>query len=1616
MKERASFVFVVLLMLFVLFGCVAPGVNKLPCCERQSAMQNGNCYLQSSDSSISTNPDDYCPGCSLLYCAFAEIDPSTNETKYYEISPGGSKQELDCEDLHPDEFNDPLHPCNNIGFCVYFDGNTHHVAFPICSERPRYPCEQPNCTSMFCGGLKYAPRKTFLPQTGFDAALQPIDADYPIGLYHASCNFYELTHETIKKIEKSTNIFQNTFRFAIGVDINDFEEARWYFPVSDFFTSSFSSMVSLPLTLKDRFANYLCAKKKVIVGSNSHSCDLWKWTTTSSTELSQHWDVYTSFWNCRWNGNPSGDAYLTLDWVGDHYVLRIHQADWPCGSNNCGTHDVVSLPSSMTQNVQCSVRVTDCDGHSFTLTVTPSTSPHSARMGGNDQCGEIKTVDCTGNPGSQDYSCFTCDNENDVPDSNECPWYTDQPRCEGNTPPDGATKVDSCALTTYTYEWRDCNNPPPKGSTVVDWMWSTYDPSSFFNRSFCARDYWFFPPLAIPGAQPGQNTPYTEGTPGIGLVQNYNFTTFTEIGDSDLGISFSRVLINPEFYKQHLLEAYWNWIYYHPEDTSSFECEDGPECISTICSKDPDFGYVRGICEKTNGDKVNCLCYEKGVRGYDAKVYCLPVYDDPNIFREMKATIVEGSAPSSPPANFTCHSTSVSMDFYISFSFSIPVDALGGLAWPELASAGLNYASAYQGAPLISDEVCLDNIGFNVVTVPIYKVIPTGSYSYVNQTTGVTCTVTNYTSVFDHVDVWITCGNETVVPENSSYCTEYDTCLGCIGETEAYTSSSAIPVPDSTYHGMKKTMSFSENICTDGTITYYEIPSSTSYPFPINDWCCESVTPDNTYTDCILGSIPPSLCDGVSFSYSSLARAIPSTEPYLFNETTDCSTYPSNPLCALGSSGGGSGSSSETQVPSPPITFFQDPIDGYIGYSVADDFPDSLIAKKCNLDYDYEIITEPFFYDNASDIEKLACLEWQDIPSIWGVGGKVCVKYYKNLYKIKSLGDCEPDDGDGIVKGQPIPNFPKIVKLFGWCEPKGFVTMVRIDLENVVSEYGLSRSIPVEDTWSGSNGFGPVFGINKLQGTYVKKFVQDVSLFRNRIDHYLKSNVMPIVWYPYSSLTGKLYAAHKYKVADDVTNAGSKVSFGCDNDEADTTLVEVLTGNLFFYSPDMEPFFTSASACCYYKTESVHNRDGDYDVIRAAPSSDSGIHLWGKKSADDVYCNWDASYPVLKRFIGDSASLVIISTGTSPNNGRLAQARSQCPRCLFAHYNSDWTIFATSPTLWRNYDVVVWNYVIGGNLLYEGENSTSYPKAIFDELKKRGHEILSTAGKPSLVFIYVSKPTPMWSNEDALRVMSYLLRNKQDLIKAGIIGVLYPDWDGTTSFSLVPSPLKSVKDDHFCAVEQSVDLYLVPKKEKAIFVRIPAESSFSDGANPLPAPKCVECDPMSKRSGRCTRQCLNLDVNGNPVECVLNPSLPSDDQMCPLTAVNTQQYPCADCMQLFAQGWTIKCDLEYDDGTKQTLIYGPSWCSTCDVKIDDPSKYPDVFASLPIGQHCCIFDSQQGNFTYIGYDSAMLTPAMIVFPTKGAENAECGPVPDKNKFCGVVLPVRDYIMNCTWVK
>jgi hypothetical protein len=111
---------------------------------------------------------------------------------------------------------------------------------PVCAYMETVECDT-ECAGVFCGTFFYDPR----PSVGLIPDNQSHDEDVeekessgvsiddPIGMWNAQCKVEEMTPAFIRQVENSDDLVLNTFRFGIGDSFQDFEEAQYYFPLTD---------------------------------------------------------------------------------------------------------------------------------------------------------------------------------------------------------------------------------------------------------------------------------------------------------------------------------------------------------------------------------------------------------------------------------------------------------------------------------------------------------------------------------------------------------------------------------------------------------------------------------------------------------------------------------------------------------------------------------------------------------------------------------------------------------------------------------------------------------------------------------------------------------------------------------------------------------------------------------------------------------------------------------------------------------------------------------------------------------------------------------------------------------------------------------------------------------------------------------------------------------------------------------------------------------------------------------------------------------------------------------------------------------------------------------------
>ncbi|HSB47205.1 MAG TPA: hypothetical protein VLD37_04260 [Candidatus Bilamarchaeum sp.] len=149
-------------------------------------------------------------------------------------------------------------PCDMITGCnVTLKGMNYTI--PVCTEEDLSTCTSGECTAMVCGDFAYKPRVS--PGIG---SVEDSEGDAPPNLqdeaaayqfYKAQCRFLPMDAD-LRQIMKSSKSQINVFRLGVGGSFDEFDQYRYYFPISDKFCN-----INPPLQegdrRVDRYMNFL---------------------------------------------------------------------------------------------------------------------------------------------------------------------------------------------------------------------------------------------------------------------------------------------------------------------------------------------------------------------------------------------------------------------------------------------------------------------------------------------------------------------------------------------------------------------------------------------------------------------------------------------------------------------------------------------------------------------------------------------------------------------------------------------------------------------------------------------------------------------------------------------------------------------------------------------------------------------------------------------------------------------------------------------------------------------------------------------------------------------------------------------------------------------------------------------------------------------------------------------------------------------------------------------------------------------------------------------------------------------------------------------------------------
>ncbi len=207
---------ILLLVVLLAFGCIEP-VQNLGCCIKANA----------------TDPSN--PGC-VLY----------NTTTLIE---------------QPEYFAKTI-ACDLIGGCnVTVDGIKKTI--PICTADQIVPCIAPNCVAMVCGDYAYkphvAPAFLDLDDAAGNAPPNLNDEAGALQFYKAQCRYLPMD-ASLRQVMKNSKSQINVFRMGAGGSFDEFDQYRYYFPVSDKYCSINQALNPSDIRV-DRYMNYLDSSK-----------------------------------------------------------------------------------------------------------------------------------------------------------------------------------------------------------------------------------------------------------------------------------------------------------------------------------------------------------------------------------------------------------------------------------------------------------------------------------------------------------------------------------------------------------------------------------------------------------------------------------------------------------------------------------------------------------------------------------------------------------------------------------------------------------------------------------------------------------------------------------------------------------------------------------------------------------------------------------------------------------------------------------------------------------------------------------------------------------------------------------------------------------------------------------------------------------------------------------------------------------------------------------------------------------------------------------------------------------------------------------------------------------
>lgn len=481
-----------------------------------------------------------------------------------------------------------------------------------------------------------------------------------------------------------------------------------------------------------------------------------------------------------------------------------------------------------------------------------------------------------------------------------------------------------------------------------------------------------------------------------------------------------------------------------------------------------------------------------------------------------------------------------------------------------------------------------------------------------------------------------------------------------------------------------------------------------------------------------------------------------------------------------------------------------------------------------------------------------------------------------------------------------------------------------------------------------------------------------------------------------------------------------------------------LISDMNVYSLDDEDDFGGPRT--YPEASVLKERLGNYMKSGVMPVLDmSSAENW-EENPDGDMDEYD-----FQRLIGKMGAVVVIVDRVHDSDNasekaqnistRTALIRSRCYGCLTAFHvsgpSSNESLRERAHEVFTNnfgnkftVDMVTYDYPIsdhsgmlpamGSDILAADPSANltvNYSQIIANDIASYSQAVLETDNKPSiLVGLTLDSDDAVFNTQEKQTALfGTILRSQDELIKSGLIGIIYsparqprfgPFVGPEVGVVDVDANNTGTKNTKFCALQNAMQL-MTAAPPIAVYAL----------TNSVNYTECVPCESLEKSQGGCTADALmcddgilctppyglsHSDVEGNfrcEGETIVDD--PAGDR-CPL------------CVDIPG---TYTCTFSYSNGTIETRSGNMT-----DLQSD---AYLDILAGIEKPEKCCLQDSYGQRYSYVKRSSESGINKPLAFSKTGDEEADCGlstsidSIKEAQSFCSIQIPVKDYDVVCT---